>query len=133
MDRRCHGSFVEYSVKATHRSIQLRNLCKKGNVFDTTEVSVQTETALTASVEVQTDLTIHPDCHKLDAAIQSDLTIQPDCCKVDAAIQCSVEENKENLPPQDSSVEYIMYEGNKDEKFYPIIEKHKGVFKNVSG
>ena len=106
----------------------------EGNIFDTTEVSVQTETALTASVEVQTDLTIHPDCHKLDAAIQSDLTIHRDYCKVDAIIQCSVEEgNKENLPPQDSSVEYIMCEGNKDEKFYPIIEKHKGVFKDVSG
>ena len=68
-------------------------------------MSVQTETALTASIEVQTDLTIHPDCHKLDAAIQSDLTIHPDCCKVNAAIQCSVEEeNKENLPPQNCSI-----------------------------
>ena len=105
-------------------------------MFDTTEVSVQTETTLTSmiSVEVQTDLKIHPDCYKLDAAIQSDLTIHPDCYKLAAAIQCSIEkENKENLPPQDSSVEYIMCEGNKDEKFYPLVEKHKGVFKDVSG
>lgn len=106
------------------------------NVFDTTEVSVQTETALTAmiSVEVQTDLIIDPDCYKLDAAVQSDLTIHPDCCKLDVAIQCNVEEeNKENLPPQDGSIEYITCEGNKDEKFYPLVEKHKGVFKDVSG
>lgn len=108
----------------------------EGNVFDTTKVSVQTETALTTmiSVEVQTDLTIHPDYYKLDVAIQSDLTIHPDCCKLDAVIQCGVKkENKENLPPQDSSVEYIMCEGNKDEKFFPLVEKHKGVFKDVSG
>ncbi len=78
--------------------------------------------------------TIHPDCYKLDTAIQSDLTIHPNCYKLDAAIQCSIEkENKENLPPQDSSVEYIMCEWNKDEKFYPLVEKHKGVFKDVSG
>ena len=77
-------------------------------------------------------LPIHPDCYWLDAATQSDLTIHPDCCKLDAAIQCSVEEeNKENLP-QDSSVGYTMCEGNKNEKFYPLVEKHKGVFKDVS-
>ena len=97
--------------KSTKKSVQkepsLAFSDDEGSVFDTTEVSVQTETALTASVEVQNDLTIHPDCHKLDAAIQ-----------------CSVEEeNKENLPPQDSNVEYIMCEGNKDKKFYPIIQR----------
>ena len=44
----------------------------EGDMFDTAEVAVQTETALTTmiSVEVQTNLTIHPDCYKLDAAIQ---------------------------------------------------------------
>ena len=105
-------------------------------MFDTAEVAVQTETALTTmiSVEVQSDLTIHPDCYWLDAATQYDLTIHPDCYKLDVAIQCSVEEeNKENLLPQDSSVGYTMCEGNKDENFYPLLEKHKGVFKDVSG
>ena len=108
----------------------------EGDMFDTAEVAVQIEIALTTmiSVEVQTNLTIHPDCYWLDAATQSDLTIHPDCYKLDAIIQCSVEEeNKENLPPQDSSVGYTMCEGNKDEKFYPLVEKHKGVFKDVSG
>ena len=110
-----------YSQKklAKHQKASLACSDDESNMFDTTEVSVQTETVLTAmiSVEVQTDLTVHPDCYKLDAAIQ-----------------CSVEEeNKENLPPQDSNVGYMMCEGNKDEKFYPLVEKHKGVFKDASG
>ena len=127
-----------YSQKklAKHQEASLACSDDESNMLDTTEVSVQTETVLTAmiSVEVQTDLTVHPDCYKLDAAIQSDLTIHPDCYKLDAAIQCSVEEeNKENLPPQDSSVGYMICEGNKDEKFYPLVERHKGVFKDASG
>ena len=66
----------------------------EGNMFDTAEMAVQTETALTTmiSVEVQTNLTIHSDCYWLDAATHSDLTIHPDCYELDAAIQCSVEE-----------------------------------------
>lgn len=122
--------------KSVPKEASLASSDDEGSVFDTTEVSVQTETTLTSmiSVEVQTDLTIHPGCYKLDAAIQSDLTIHPDCYKLDAAIQCSVEEeNKENLFPQNSNVEHIMCEGNKDEKFHPLVEKHKGVFKDVSG
>ena len=90
-----------YSQKklAKHQEVSLACSDDESNMFDTTEVSVQTETVLTAmiSVEVQTDLTVQPDCYKLDAAIQSDLTIHPACYKLDAAIQCSVEEeNKKN-------------------------------------
>ena len=89
------------------------------SVLDTTEVSVQTETifANLTTVAVQTDIMIHPDY-----------------CQLDAAIQCSIDEEiKENLPPPDSNIQHVICEGNKDEKFYPLIEKHKGIFKDISG
>ena len=35
----------------------------------------------------------------------------------------------ENLADND----YIMYEGNRDEKFLPLVTKHKGIFKDAKG
>ena len=125
------------------------------SVLDTTEVSVQTESIFTnlttiavqtdiqtetiftnlTTIAVQTDIQTETIFTNLTTiAVQTDIMIHPDCCQLDAAIQCSIEEEiKENLPPPDSNIQHVICEGNKDEKFYPLIEKHKGIFKDISG
>ena len=107
------------------------------SVLDTTEVSIQTESIFTnlTTIAVQTDIQTETIFTNLTTiAVQTDIIIHPDYCQLDAAIQCSIEEGiKENLPPPDSNIQHVICEGNKDEKFYPLIEKHKGIFKDISG
>ena len=111
-----------YSQKKPVKSLPDENALacsdNEDSILDTIDASVQTGTAFSSlkSTATQTDISMHPDCYQLDATIQ---------CNMD-------EELKEDLPP-DSSINYIMCEGNKDGKFYPLIEKHKGIFKDSSG
>lgn len=86
-------------------------------ILHVTEVSIQTETTFTFMIST---------------AVQTNISINPSCYQSDAAIQCTFDEEigKENSLPADNDVNC---EGNKDEKFYPLVEKYKGIFKDVSG
>lgn len=57
---------------------------------------------------------------------QKFLYINSSILLVDSSIQCNMLD-KENVPP------VILCKGNDDEKFYPLVQKHRGTFKDLSG
>ena len=94
----------------------------------TNSVSIQTEDTFlhVSDVSTQTEKTVS----LMSTAVQTDISILPNCYQVNAAIQCDIGEDidKENIVQVD-----VTCEGNNDEKFYPLVEKNKGIFKDVSG
>lgn len=104
------------------------------------EVAVQTESKAEpdkVNVEVQTDrpslevedigqIDLQP-VDRVEIGIQTDMEVMAPS-EVVATDVCSVE-----ACDDEATSDEIVCEGNNDEKFGPLVAKHKGVFRNVKG
>ena len=94
--------------------------------------SVETQTddfqTETAAVSTQTDVVV---VEFKDAAVQTDIQTAGDSSQVESTDgddgdgQCT--------DGGEPAEEFSLCEGNSDEKFIPLIVKHKGVFRDVTG
>jgi len=52
---------------------------------------------------------------------------------VEIAVQTDTPSEVQATSDDYMDTRYIVYEGNNDEKFYPLILKHNGIFKDATG
>jgi len=123
---------------ASHNAVvqtdELLSLC--------TDVEVQTNEICLLSVdaEIQTDVYM---ASRVDVAVQTDEQPLFTLATTTAEVQTNnltveegsiLDDSPNNLAPPDVQVDCLQIcEGNNDEKFLPLIKKHKGVFMNAKG
>lgn len=128
-----------------------KTMCNSGESEDSiicfNDMGIQTDNILASSdAEIQTVISVNPNCYQIDFGIQcaiddeiceeqecqTDVSINPSTFPVHTSIQCNMLDeigtfNKENMPLDNLCI------GNNDEKFYPLVQKHSGTFKDLSG
>lgn len=78
-----------------------------------------------ADAATQTDDTL--EISRADACMQTDMEVSPSKCCVETQTDGEIDMEVEPI------VDYVICEGNNDERFQPLITKHKGVFKDSTG
>ena len=112
-------------------------------VFD---MGIQTDTIFTSSdAETQTMISISPNCFQRDVTVQcymddvvneekgsqTEVSISPSTFPVHISTQCNLFDEKEG--PNKENLLGNMCIGNTNDKFYPLVHKHGGTFKDISG
>ena len=111
-------------------------------------MDTQTDTIVTSSdAATQTIISVSPNHLQVDVAIQcviiddkffeeqgsqTEVSINPNVFPVDSSIQCNMLDETE-VPNKENVLPDIVCKGNDDEKFYPLVQKHRGTFKDLSG
>ena len=107
----------QYKDSVVQTETTLVNLC---------EVGVQSESAEVVDASVQTE-ELTPSIAVCEAEVQTDkLTTEEISSQTDDVL--------DGIAPPELKVEMTHFcEGNNDEKFLPLIKKHKGIFMNAKG
>ena len=109
-------------------------------------ISIQTETTMISSdAEIQTTVSINPNHFHVDVGIQcamgdgvddkeiqTEISVNPNSLPVDISIQCDMLDDIER-PDKENSLPDSLCTGNNDEKFFPLVQKNRGTFKDLSG
>ena len=82
-----------------------------------------------ASVSTQTDVVV---VEFKDAAVQTDFQTDCDSSQVESSAH-SDDDGQLTDSGEPEQEKFTLCEGNSDEKFIPLIVKHKGVFRDVTG
>lgn len=108
---------------------------------------IQTDATFTSSVaDIQTAISVNPNHFQIDVAIQcvmyneicedkgtqTEISVNPSSLPVDVSIQCDMLDKME-IPDKENLLPSNLCAGNNDDKFFPLVQKNRGTFKDLSG
>ena len=67
-----------------------------------------------------------------DKGTQTEISINPSSLPVDVSIQCDMLDEME-VPDKENILPSNLCTGNNDYKFFPLVQKNRGTFKDLSG